>query len=213
MSIKVLGISGSPINNSNTDRLVKTILDATGLDYEFVKLSSINVKPCFACKRCVRDNICKVNDDFPALAEKIKAADALVLGSYIPYNQIDAFSKALLERFWSLRHIKNLLNGKFCATVLTGLSPEALAQANKAIATELVDYEDMKLLDQLTVQGNIPCVTCGVGDDCKKSGIRKHMPGVKSADIPYARVEDQTETCKEAVRIGERIRGCVLANQ
>ncbi len=32
MNIKVLGISGSPIKNSNTDRLVKTILDATEIE-------------------------------------------------------------------------------------------------------------------------------------------------------------------------------------
>ena len=31
MNAEVLGISGSPIKNSNTDRLVKTVLDATGL--------------------------------------------------------------------------------------------------------------------------------------------------------------------------------------
>jgi len=30
MSVEVLGISGSPIKNSNTDRLVGTILDAIG---------------------------------------------------------------------------------------------------------------------------------------------------------------------------------------
>jgi hypothetical protein len=36
-----------------------TLLDATGLEFEFVTLSEINVRPCFACKRCVSDNVCK----------------------------------------------------------------------------------------------------------------------------------------------------------
>ena len=70
MTVQVLGISGSPIKNSNTDRLVKTMLDATGLEFEFVKLSRINVRPCMGCKGCVQDNVCVVKDDFPALAEK-----------------------------------------------------------------------------------------------------------------------------------------------
>ena len=39
MSIKVLGISGSPVPNSNTDRLVMQVLQSSGLEYEFVKLS------------------------------------------------------------------------------------------------------------------------------------------------------------------------------
>jgi multimeric flavodoxin WrbA len=79
MSIEVLGISGSPIENSNTDRLVQAVLDATGLECEFVKLSQINIRPCLACKRCVQDNICKVEDDFPQLAETIKKAKASIL--------------------------------------------------------------------------------------------------------------------------------------
>jgi len=86
MSIDVLGISGSLIKNSNTDRLVGSILDATGLESEFVKLSRINVRPCFGCKQCVPDNICKVKDDFQELAEIIKTAKALIIGAYPPYG-------------------------------------------------------------------------------------------------------------------------------
>ncbi len=74
MSIKILGVSGSPIPNSNTDRAVKGVLEFSGIESEFVKLSEIDVKPCQACKRCVNDNICKVDDDFPALANKIREA-------------------------------------------------------------------------------------------------------------------------------------------
>ena len=137
MSIEVLGISGSPIENSNTDRLIKAVLDATELKCEFVKLSRINVRPCLACKKCVPDNICKVKDDFPELAEKIKKAGALIIGAYIPYKQIDGFTKALLERFWSLRHVTNLLRGKLCATVLTYLSPAAAENTNQALSIQL----------------------------------------------------------------------------
>ena len=46
MSIEVLGISGSPIENSNTGRLIQAVLDATELEFEFVKLSHINIRPC-----------------------------------------------------------------------------------------------------------------------------------------------------------------------
>ena len=137
MGIEVLGISGSPVKNSNTDRLVKAVLDATGLESEFVKLSDINVKPCFACKKCVPDNVCKVEDDFPELSEKIKKAKALIIGAYTPYGQIDGFTKALLERFWSLRHVNNLLRGKLCATILTGLTPDALNNVNQALCNKI----------------------------------------------------------------------------
>ena len=49
---QIMGISGSPIKNSNTDRLVQAVLAASGLKAEFVKLSRINVRPCIACLGC-----------------------------------------------------------------------------------------------------------------------------------------------------------------
>ena len=206
MRIKVLGISGSPVKNSNTDRLVNTILNSTGLESEFVKLSRINVRPCLACKKCVLDNICKVNDDFPELSGKIKKADAIIIGGYIPYGQIDGFTKALLERFWSLRHVNNLLRGKLCATVLTGLVPDALDSVNQSIAAELRDYEHMELIGQLTVQGNLPCLTCGEGDRCEMSGLKvMYGPNAKTSDYGYTRVEDQKEVWRAAEGIGRLI--------
>ena len=211
MSIEVVGISGSPIENSNTDRLIKAVLDATELECEFVKLSQINIRPCLACKKCVPDNICKVKDDFPELAKTIKKAKALIIGAYIPYKQIDGFTKALLERFWSLRHVNNLLRGKLCATVLTYLSPDAADNVNQSLAKQLREMERMELIGQLLVTGNIPCLTCGVGDECEMSGLRKRYgPDAKPSDYPYIRVEDQKEVWEKAMRIGcligERVR-------
>jgi multimeric flavodoxin WrbA len=206
MNIEVLGISGSPIKDSNTDRLVKIVLDSTGIESEFVKLSKINVRPCFACKKCVPDNICKVKDDFQELAEKIKKAKAIVIGAYTPYGQVDAFTKALFERFWSLRHVNNLLRGKLCATVLTGLMPSALNHVNQALAAELRDYERMDIIGQLTVKGNLPCLTCGEGDGCQMSAVKvMYGPDAKTSDFGYLRIEDQKEVWEEAVRIGRLI--------
>jgi multimeric flavodoxin WrbA len=206
MSIEVLGISGSPIKNSNTDRLVKAVMDAAGLESEFVKLSLIDVRPCLACKKCVPDNVCKVKDDFPELAEKIKKAKGLIIGAYIPYGQIDGFTKALLERFWSLRHENNLLRGKLCATILTGLMPDVLDNVNQSMAAELMVYERMDLIGQLAVQGNLPCLTCGEGDECEMSGLKVlYGSDAKTSDYGYSRVEDQKEVWEEAIRIGRLI--------
>jgi multimeric flavodoxin WrbA len=41
--MKVLGVSGSPIKNSNTDRALKTVLDATGCETELVKLNGCEI--------------------------------------------------------------------------------------------------------------------------------------------------------------------------
>jgi len=44
--MKVIGISGSPIPNSNVDRAVKKVLEATGMDTEFIKLSNYKFEAC-----------------------------------------------------------------------------------------------------------------------------------------------------------------------
>ncbi|MDR3279832.1 MAG: NAD(P)H-dependent oxidoreductase, partial [Synergistaceae bacterium] len=86
MYSRVIGISGSPVPNGNTDRLIKHILDESGGSAEFIKLSDVRVAPCRACKRCASDNICKVNDDFPPIAEKLREASVVILGGYTPYG-------------------------------------------------------------------------------------------------------------------------------
>ncbi|WDP83932.1 MAG: flavodoxin family protein [Desulfobacter sp.] len=206
MGKQVLGISGSPIKNSNTDRLIKAVLARTGCDTEFIKLSQINVRPCIGCKRCVTDNICKVEDDFPALSLKIQNARAIVIGAYTPYGQIDGFTKALLERFWSLRHVNHLLNGKLCATILTSLSPKAAVSVNQSLAMELVNYEHMELLDQIIVPGNLPCLSCGKGDQCSQSGVSlMYGREAKTFDYGYFRVEDQSKIWDRAIDLGRTI--------
>ena len=82
MQPQIVGISGSPFKNSNTDRLIQTVLESSGLSTEFVKLSKINVRPCIACLGCKKDNIYEVKDDFPELAEKVRRAGVFCRKSF-----------------------------------------------------------------------------------------------------------------------------------
>lgn len=205
MSIQVLGISGSPIQNSNTDRLVKAVLEFTGTETEFVKMSDIDVRPCRACKGCVVDNICKVKDDFPNLAEKVKQAKALVIGAYCPYSSIDGFTKSFLERLWSLRHEHNLVQGKLAVTIVTGLMPMVRDRVSEMMAMEMI-MDRMEIVGQLKAQGNVPCLTCGKGDTCQMSAVPLLFGQDAKASVDKCiRVEDQEEVWQEAQRLGRLI--------
>ena len=155
MSIQILGISGSPVPNSNIDRLVLQVMQASGLEYEFVKLSHLQIGPCRACKACVEDNICKVKDDFPELAKKLQEAKGLVIGGYTPSGVVDALTKAFLERLCSMRHLNNLDEQKNVVTIISGLSKQARELALKSIATVL-SMENMNLVSQLSIEENVP---------------------------------------------------------
>ena len=94
--MKVIGVSGSPIKNSNTDRAVKAVLEATGAETEFIKLKDYTVAPCQACLGCVETNVCVIKDDGIELAEKVKSADALIIGGFTPYSTLDSRTKAFI---------------------------------------------------------------------------------------------------------------------
>jgi multimeric flavodoxin WrbA len=208
---QILGVSGSPIKNSNTDRLVKAVLEASGLSSEFIKLARLNVRPCIACLGCKTDNICKVKDDFPELAEKVRQAGALVVGGYSPYGSVDGFTKAFLERLFSLRHQHGLNRGKLAVVITTGIGRGApgVEEANNQVAHAL-RLEGMEVLGQLTVVGNPECLVCGYGETCPMSAL----PWVFGEDVAvtpdkFCRVEDQAETWQRAQDLGQEIAHCL----
>ena len=172
MQPQIIGISGSPIKNSNTDSLVKAVLESSGLTSEFVKLSKINVRPCIACLGCKKDNICKVKDDFPELADKVRKADAIVVGGYSPYGSVDGFTKAFLERLFSLRHQNGLNRGKFAVVIATGIGRGApgLEETSKQIEHALT-VEGMDVLGNLKITGNTECLVCGFSETCPMSSL------------------------------------------
>lgn len=208
---QILGVSGSPIKNSNTDRLVKEVLEASGLNSEFIKLSRLNVRPCIACLGCKADNICKVKDDFPELAAKVRQAGALVVGGYSPYGSVDGFTKAFLERLFSLRHQHGLNRGKFTVVITTGIGRGApgVEEANNQIAHAL-GLEGMDVLGQLTVVGNPECLVCGYGETCPMSALPWVFgEGVTVTPDKFCRVEDQADTWQRAQDLGQEIAHCL----
>ena len=81
--MKILGIAGSTRKETRSGvyRLVRTVLENTGCDYELIHLKGKQISGCIACLGCVQDNICKVEDDLAPLREKIVAMPHLMCHS------------------------------------------------------------------------------------------------------------------------------------
>lgn len=209
MAPKVLGISGSPIKDSNTDRLVKTVLDATGVEWGFIKLSELEIHPCNACKGCVTDNVCKQEDDWQSVAGKVLAAGALVIGGYSPYGSLDARTKAFMERMYCFRHQKALSTGKLGVAVAVGINENDIPGAEHAAQqiAQFMEMERMVVLGRVTATGNVPCLSCGYGTECKVSAVPWIFGEVDSiTEDMFTRVEDQPGVMEQAVRLGTEIK-------
>jgi uncharacterized Zn-finger protein len=80
--VEVLGIVGSPRRGGNTDVLVERVLaGAHGLTTEKVLLGELEISPCRACYSCADSGRCVIEDDFPALLERVLDSEGIVLGS------------------------------------------------------------------------------------------------------------------------------------
>jgi multimeric flavodoxin WrbA len=214
---KVLGVSGSPVPNSNTDRALKAVLEATGLEAEFVKLSDYTVAPCNACLGCVNTNRCVIEDNGMLLAEKAKAADALVIAGFTPYSTLDSRTKAFIERLYPLRHNKGLMAGKPGAAVITSCVPEdskdlppAAAMGVNAIRFYMME-EGMRFVGALKLHGNVPCIRCGFGDTCEMSGIKMLYGPMATVDsVGIKQFEEQATQIEGAGELGGDIRDALL---
>ena len=100
--MKILGISGSPRKEktSGVHKLVSTVLESTTVEYELVSLRKKSISGCIACLGCVKDNVCKVEDDLQPLRDKIVEADGYVIGAPNYYSGLNATTHALLERWF-----------------------------------------------------------------------------------------------------------------
>ncbi len=229
--MKVLGISGSPTKESNTDVLIRAILEATGAEREFIKLSEIKVGPCIACMKCVCTNECVLNDDFKWLSRRVMDADAIVVGSSTFYGAASAFTKAFIERLYSKRHVKLQTRGKVAATVAVGVAAEKMVAEWLANALRA---GGMEIVGTMAAKGTPCCFVCGPGETCNYTVWNAYSKELTGMDFgvgeafkeyleilpdnkPYAHgsakflkshrsVKDEPQVMAEAQRIGKLIK-------
>ncbi len=217
MAVQVLGISGSPIPQSNTDRAVKLILRHTRLPAQFVKLSELEISPCRACLGCVKTGECVVQDDGRRLARQFREARAFVLGAFTPYSSLDARTKTFMERMYCHRHRVGENAGKLGVSVITSACPpdaQGLPPAAQTAASQIGFWmmeEGMTDLGSMVVLGNVPCIRCGFGDECPMSGIKMlHGPEATVASVGVRTLESDEHLLRTAKELGEKIRRAVL---
>lgn len=167
MRIRILGISGSPRKEeiSGTYKLVSTVLENTGLDYDMLSLRGKDIGGCIACLGCAKDNVCKVQDDFTNLREEIVAADAYVIGAPNYYSTLNATTHAFLERWFQFRHQEgDLLWGKLGVAVGVG-GMDGRFPADDI--EKFFMYNFIETVAKVAGEGAASCYFCGYGETCK----------------------------------------------
>ena len=102
--MKVIAVNGSPRANGNTytalDAACKE-LNKNGIDTEIIHIGQLKLTGCKACEFCGKNGgKCVFDDGLNEAAEKIRAADGLIIGAPVYYAGINGTVKSFLDRLF-----------------------------------------------------------------------------------------------------------------
>ncbi len=211
--MKIIGFSAGVVGrDSNVDRMVKVIMEKTGYKSEFVKLTDLNY---FACKGCVwlcaQPQVCQLEDDLFPYYQKVKEADAVVLGSPIHMATVSVTMLSFVSRFWGYRHVSIPIAKKPFILALCGggdmrTSEEDFRRALRPYAVSIVDV--------VSYYSRIPpCYRCGRHQECVIGGAYQ-IWGDEAHTLTitpelFRRWEDRPETVAKVEAAAENLRGAI----
>ncbi len=118
--MKVLGINGSHRKGSTLLLIEEVFKELEGFDTEIISLSDYVLEYCKVCNACKSNGgICIVKDGYEEIAQKMKEADAIVIGSPVYFGSVTGMLKTLFDRSRTLR-VNWELKDKVCAALAVG---------------------------------------------------------------------------------------------
>lgn len=208
----ILGISASGRPQGVTSEAVKAILEATGLQYEYVSLAGKKINGCTGCTLCAGDNRCKVQDDWNEIGEQMVKADAIVFGAPNYFNKMNALGHACWERTFAFRHREIFdLAGKLGVIVSVGFEGEDFV---KPQIEDFMLRNKMAVVDAVRADAYGQCYTCGYGHDCGVGRVvRVHgfLEKIEDKDFP-PHFKDQEQAKYQAYKTG-KVLGSMLRNR
>jgi multimeric flavodoxin WrbA len=149
----VVAVVGSPRRRGNTAALVAAALaelEAAGAACEKIDLTSLAIAPCLAHDTCAELVACPHGDDATVVLDRVYAADCLILGTPVYYENVSAQMKTFIDRnVFRYSHeewLRATVVGLVAVTAETGLQ-DALDALRR--------YVD------LSTDGDVPILTCG----------------------------------------------------
>lgn len=121
--MKILGLSGSPRKQGNTEILLGEALQGAeqeGAEVELYTVINKNIQPCDGCGACRKTGECHIKDDMQGLYEKLLAADGIIFGTPVYFYNMTAQTKAVVDRTIALNQPGRNLNNKVGGVIVVG---------------------------------------------------------------------------------------------
>lgn len=146
---QILGISGSPRAEGNTDILVREALrllaEGTGAATEFLRISDHDIEPCRGCRACMQLGHCAIaGDQFEAVMARLFAADLLVLGAPVYWLGPPGPMKDFIDRTHGYYRDHSLLRGK--RALLVSVATDSGFESHEAILRSWLEVYGAEIL-------------------------------------------------------------------
>ena len=168
----VIGFSSGVVGrDGKVDRMVRAIIEKSGFESEFVKLTDLTYSPCKGCvERCAAPQVCKLEDDLFPYYKRILEADAVVVGSPVSFDTINGLALSFLERFFGYRHVTSAIRDKPFVLVLA--AQRSTENAKKELVRRVATVCQARVLDVVEyLSGVPPCLVCGRHTECRIGGL------------------------------------------
>jgi multimeric flavodoxin WrbA len=109
--LNVLGISGTPRKNGNSDILLQHALhpfEEAGWEVRLLRLSELTVKPCLACELCTIHGSCAIDDDMHLFYNAFRWCDTLIVATPTYSRNVSAQLLAVMDRHYGVREERPL---------------------------------------------------------------------------------------------------------
>jgi Multimeric flavodoxin WrbA len=154
----VLGIVISHRKLGNSELLVKEIINSIPEQcrQELIRLTDLKIEPCQACYKCLQaDQACPVKDDFNYVIEKVKKADAVIIGVPVYILGPHGYYKMLTDRLVGTGNHIQYTRGKPCILVIP-YGSTGWEGYSKAAALVMPRLLQMKIVDCWQVHATLP---------------------------------------------------------
>jgi len=146
---KILGLVVSQRKMGNSEVLVKEIMNSIPeeCNRELIRLTDLKLQPCNACYRCLQPGKeCLIKDDYNFVMNKIKDADAVIIGVPVYLLGPHGTYKMLTDRLMGSEHLAEFTRDKPCVVVMPygiqgwmGYSQAAALVLPRTLKMRLVD--------------------------------------------------------------------------
>jgi multimeric flavodoxin WrbA len=190
--------------------MVKAILDKSSFDPDFMKLTDIDYSACKGCVwLCAAPEVCRLEDALMPYYQRVKEADAVVLGSPVHFGTVSATMSAFISRLWGFRHVDFAIKDKPFVLALCGIG------LSKDTAEEdfrrALGHFRVNILDVVRYNSRIPpCYRCGRHQECLIGGAYE-LWGEKALTLTitqdlFRRWEDDPETVAKVESAADKLK-------